>query len=160
MGKNVRIVKKSFFYLLWWSSLNTGLGNLHSYPHESSLTQGWYYLWLTGHHTVVLQVTCPSIFQRAGKVKVWGCIEATAVDLAAWASSGLIDTLTAPRGRTPSEDLALTLVLDAALVNAGHCPWSQGGNAWQLPGHASLGVAARPNYTVAGSSVERVQFET
>lgn len=26
-------------------------------------------------------------------------------------------------------------------------PWSQGGSAWQLPGHASLGSLARPNYT-------------
>lgn len=43
------------------------------------------------------------------------CMETVEVPLAARGPARIfLDTLTTPRGRTPSEDLALTLALDAA----------------------------------------------
>lgn len=125
-----------------------------------SFHQGWFYLWFIGHHTVLLPVTCQSEVQSAGKGKAWGCVETTAVDPAARTSLQLYRHANSPRGRTPSEDRRWPWSWMLPLINAGHRPWSQGGNAWQLPGRAFLCVFARPNSTGAGSSVQMLPFET
>lgn len=59
--------------------------------------------------------------------------------------------------RVSAKHLSLALHLEATIP--GKCwaflPCSQGGNAWQLPGHGSPSTAARlPTLTVAGSSLE------
>lgn len=53
------------------------------------------------------------------------------------------------RERVSAKHLALALHLEATSDNCWALqPWSQGGNAWQLPGHGSLSPAARQSLTV------------
>lgn len=119
---------------------------------------GWCYLWLIGHHTFFCTLHASqssSVLGREG----WGAWKPwlwTALSLPA---QGFSHSLTAPGEWHHPKPWRWPWCWMLPLVSAGHCPWSQRGNAWQRPGHASLSEVARLNDTVAGSSVEMLKFE-
>lgn len=91
-----------------------------------------------------------------------GSVRTVAVDPTAGVHLGLYLHVNSHGERVSAKHLALTRHLEAASDNCwASQPRSQGGNAWQLPGHGSLGPAARPRLkTVAGGFMEMLMRST
>lgn len=121
----------------------------------SHFNQGWCYLRLAGHPTLLCKSPAGCWQGQAGSVRT------VAVDPTAGVHLGLYLHVNSHGERVSAKHLALTRHLEAASDNCwASQPRSQGGNAWQLPGHGSLGPAARPRLTVAGGFMEMLMRST